>query len=118
MIYKIGTLLATFLITNWIYSELVLLYPPVDTFTKQMYHTVRIPTHNEWEALSDPRMAARVDSNVRAGLKEVSRSAPARYYEIFDKRVRDLWRSGDVTALFGSKELPFLSGEEIFITQS
>ena len=118
MIYKLGTLLVTFLITNWIYNELVLLYPPVDSFTKEMYRTVRIPTHDRWGDLTDSRLAARVDRNVRAGLREVSPSAPVRYFQIFDQRVRDLWNSGSVSALFGEETRPFLRGEEIFITRS
>lgn len=118
MIYKLGTLLVTFLITNWIYSELVLLYPPVDTFTKQMYRTVRIPTHNEWSDLTDNRYAVLLDRNVRSGLRQVSPSAPVRYFQIFDDRVRELWRTGKVSALFGEERLPFLRGDEIFMTRS
>ncbi len=40
--------LFSFLVTGWIYAEIMLAFPGLQPVAQKVFQTVRIPTHNEW----------------------------------------------------------------------
>lgn len=64
MLQQIGVLIVSFLVTNWIYSEILLFVPQVEPYTKKIVRVARIPTHDEWPAIADSGEAARLSRQV------------------------------------------------------
>ena len=54
----------SFLITNWIYSEAVLFYPPLHDFSQSVYQAVKIPTHDQWPAIASSEDATRLATDI------------------------------------------------------
>lgn len=112
---------ASFLISNWIYSEIVLLYPPFDSFAKTVYRSARIPTHDKWDQLADSRAAEALATEIEGGLVRNSREVGDAFGAFFDSRIRQLWTEGTFS-LAGSSTMrsvpgvarAFLSDEDIF----
>lgn len=116
---------ASFLISNWIYSEVVLFYPPFDSFAKTVYRTAQLPTHDKWGDLADPEAAGMLAAEIEGGLARHSRSASEAFSSFFDERIRQLWNAGSLmlaghsSVLSGVKSDPsFLSGEDIFVRRT
>jgi hypothetical protein len=69
MIQQIGMLLVSFLITNWIYSEAMLLFPRLEPITNRVIQVARIPTHNEWGGIAQSQEAKKLHRQINAFLK-------------------------------------------------
>ena len=115
------------LITNWIYSEICLFLPKFDTFVKNVYHTVRIPTHNEWPAIMDDGPANRLEAMIAQSFNGLAPQKANALPVVFNSRVKAAWNHGGirgVTQMIKStlydvgSGLPFLRGNDIFMSPS
>jgi hypothetical protein len=92
-------LLISFLVTNWVYSELVLLCPPLETFAEKVYATLKIPTHDRWPAIAKSSGADRLASDLEHSFHQVGFNPLG----VFDTDVKSLWdKVGDLTAIFSA----------------
>lgn len=102
MLKFLGQLILSFVITNWVYSELCLFYPPTQQIGVRLTRVLRLPTHNEWSAIADSSEARRLD-------KEITRTLGSSAYLSSigpGHSVRGLWNQGPgkfFSQLFGTK---------------
>ncbi|MCB0334847.1 MAG: hypothetical protein KDD62_01035 [Bdellovibrionales bacterium] len=47
----VAALLISFLVTNWMYAEFLLLFPQVEPYCKRFMEVVKLPTHDEWSPI-------------------------------------------------------------------
>ena len=66
MLRFFGYTLLSIVLTNWIYSELVLFFPETKTLCKNFFEVVRIPTHDEW-----PEIAAADTTALELGIESL-----------------------------------------------
>lgn len=111
----------SFLVSNWIYSEAVLLFPPLDPVAKKVYQTAQIPTHDKWGAIAAPGAAQRLANDIDVAVARNTPSFGASLSSFFDQQVRSIWKTGSFQSVgnfLGSStrvsSKPFLSGEDIF----
>lgn len=116
----LGRFFMGFLVSNWIYSEAVLFFPPLEPVAKQMYKSTQLPTHDKWGDIASPEAAQRLAADIDT---TVARNTPGFFHSFssfFDGQVRSIWKTGNFQPLgtfFASRPAdrrPFLSGEDIF----
>jgi hypothetical protein len=80
MAWKVLGFVLSLVVSNWIYSEAVLIYPDVERAVRDFFAVVRIPTHNEWPAIASSPDAAklRADMSKALGLKAGASALPTR----------------------------------------
>ena len=99
MLQKLGIFLISIILTNWLYSEAVLILPHAEPYLSRLALVFRIPTHNEWSGIiQSPRARIlerelRTSSRVKLGrditappLKQASHKAKQQktYTDLFD----------------------------------
>lgn len=115
----------SFLVSNWIYSEVVLLCPPVDRYAKDLYQSTKLPTHDKWDRIADNSVADKLGLDLERQISATSPHAGLSFSGFFDAGIKDLWNSRSlqpILAMFGDDSLAalpsqranFLSGDEIF----
>ncbi len=121
----IARFFVSFLVSNWIYSEVVLLCPPVDRYAKDLYQASKLPTHDKWGRIASNSAADRLGLDLERQISTTSPRAGLSFARFFDDSIRELWSSKSlqsVFAVFGDNSLSalpsqrasFLSGEDIF----
>lgn len=113
--------LISFLITNWIYSEVVLFVPSLENFVVSLYRTLQIPTHDKWPEIAKSSHALALEKDLYKSVRGVDTWLNP-FSSLFDRGVRVLWHNkhsvqseGPLVQAFGDKgSLPFESGERIF----
>ena len=130
MVKILGHIILSFAITNWIYSELCLLYPPTEQLGNRIVEVVRIPTHDEWPKIANSKEAKVLSKQIDSQVMELTGG------QLFDSEVIESWegRSGSmVRKIFGVKkrggkhhvyecqncarvgEASYLSGDQFFV---
>ncbi len=117
MIHFAFKLLVSFLISNWIYSELCLSVPHFRSTSEMVYANVKIPTHDQWSAITDSAGSAQLDSTLRSTVASIAPNA-----QVFDSRTTSLWDQATraLHQIFSfnfrpAAPLPYLTGDSIFV---
>ena len=124
MFKYLGHFLVGLLLTNWLYSELILIVPEAEHISNRVSQVVKLPTHNEWPAIANSPRAVQLNSEINQSL---SRVLPGRS-RVFGPKVSHLWKqrvSPRVARLFGpsvSKDedsnLMYVKDEDVFEAQA
>jgi hypothetical protein len=114
----LGRFLLSFMVSNWIYSEAVLLCPSLDIFAKRVYQTAKIPTHDKWGEIASNPEAGEMDRGMQEGVRAAAPGLGESLANFFDEKVRAIWNAGGMSGIFsmtsaGDSRM-FLSGEDIF----
>ncbi len=72
----------SFMLTSWTYSEIMLVFPEIEPFTKQVISTLTIPTHDEWRVYYDKEYQAKVKEEINGFL--VSNGLDTQTYQSSD----------------------------------
>jgi len=120
MFQQIGMLLFSLMITNWIYSEVVLFFPSVAPMTERVFEVARIPTHNEWPEIQNSQEAKELKEDLN-GILDISSITELKT----DIRVKN--KTQEIKAISNQSEKPYvglfvktveqtdyISGESIF----
>ncbi|RMG42926.1 MAG: hypothetical protein D6719_05020 [Candidatus Dadabacteria bacterium] len=116
MVQTLGKIIISLMITNWLYQEATILVPKFDRFARNIYQTVRIPTHNEWPAIMRKGPAALLEHRVTS-----------RYPGLVNREVRKLWNSGNMrsvenlvysTLQDNLDDIPYLRDAMMFISRA
>ncbi len=112
--------LLSFLITNWIYSEIVLIAPEVGPLSKRAMQIIKIPTHDEWNGISrssgSSQMALDIDNLIAASpigkaFQSIGLSSPRNFQVNYSKVKKQIPQAIKEAA-------PMLSGEDIFVSHA
>jgi hypothetical protein len=110
----------SFLVSNWVYSEAVLLCPPLDPIAKTVYQRAKIPTHNQWGEIVSSHNAEHLERDIEGVIAKNSPAFGFSLSSISDKQLRNIWNSGSlhsIGAFFRGSHVTntaFLSGDAIF----
>ena len=108
----------SFLVSNWIYSEAVLFFPPLAPVAEKVFQTTQIPTHNKWHSIASAEGADRLASDVERAMAQNTPWLGVSFSTFFDRQVRSIWKAGSFRSMFSSNSIavskPYLSGDEIF----
>lgn len=118
----LAKMIVSFLISNWIYSEICYFIPSVDTLVKRVYNQVQIPTHDKWEPILTSSGGKKLGHKIK---KDVNASGLSRTWPfsiISDESLKHVWNSGgmrSLTSLFDGKpahesDSGLLSGDDMF----
>lgn len=83
-------------VSHWVYSETCLLVPNFKEFAANFYHTVRIPTHDEWPEIASSDSAKSLNGSLDEAwiqVAEVLKVDPRNFVGVFSPKVRELWHS-------------------------
>ncbi|MCB0332192.1 MAG: hypothetical protein KDD55_01765 [Bdellovibrionales bacterium] len=80
MIQVAGKLLFSFLLSTWLYSEAVLLYPPFRDIARDFTEQVSIPTHDKWGPIAQASDAKLLRTKLEGQLGLS-----------FDRDTREMW---------------------------
>lgn len=109
--------LISFLISNWCYSEAVLILPGFDTFVKTVYEQIKLPTHNEWPEIGAGAGVPDLERSVDAGAAKLQREGSSLLATLFSADVKSLWRSERVPVASDSNRpgrVPFVVDDAAF----
>jgi len=106
-------------ITNWAYSELVLIDPKISYVLDDAIQALSLPTHDNW-GLPDTNVYIEIIDNKFSSLKE---NTIAPIFSVTDrltniKRLVFQKRRGDKTLASPQRSFELLSGDAIFISHS
>lgn len=114
--FDIGVkILVSFVLTNWIYSEAILFYPPLEDATKTVYQTVRIPTHDQWPSFSEAKEAKKYATNVDSwfGSGQIT-SSIGDWARSFRRKTPSSVKAQSMRALVSAAPVPYLYGVDAF----
>lgn len=119
MLYMIFKLLISLVLGNWVYSEAVLMIPQFDRVARGFYHSVRIPTHNEWPSILREEAISGMEREIAPAQQSILPDSLSGG-TLFGNDIRNLWRGWSFSSLWKSAASPvnkyFLTGESIFIS--
>jgi len=124
MIQFAGKLLISFLISNWVYCEVVLFVPPVGKIGERFMQVAKIPTHDEWPAIASSPRARALNSSLNVTMVGLTGESSG----IFGPAINHLWsaktsrrvaRLFQISSLANSgngpaERLPYIKGSEMF----
>lgn len=121
MIHHLGTLVVSFLVTNWIYSEIVFFCPQIEPYAIRIAQVLRIPTHNEWPEIAGSKEAQALSKEIdrfvlTTGLKDFFlglRNSQARVTGDQKPGTNPPLASEQFDAFLASPT-PFKSGDDVF----
>ena len=115
-----------FIVSTWVYSEIIYFLPQVDTIGTRILEATQIPTHDQW-----PEIASSADAEaLKKELKSSLRIATNNRAGSFGSGLEKLWStttSQRVARLFGIEEAepikpvavrPYITGSAIFVVPS
>lgn len=123
MVEKLGKIALSFLISNWIYSETMLLFPQLKPYAQRVIDVAKIPTHNEWPGIVRSKNAKRLNSDINNYLAKSALAPVFVKAGILDRKVQKLiqLRQSPGSAPAGEEKqplLPYNAGENIFVSNS
>jgi len=116
----IAKFLLTLLVTNWLYSELLLIWPGFEGVTSGVAETARIPTHDEWPDIFDSNRAVALSAELdillaSSSIKHLFPSLkPEDKREISRQQHRLSYNNYVYSDFLACQNSPFFSGESLF----
>jgi len=120
MVEKLGKIALSCLISNWIYSETLLLFPQIEPFTQRVIQVARIPTHDEWPQVARAKSAKQLGTDISDYLTASSMAPVFVKVGVLDRKVQKLVskRQGSTVVAEQKNQQPvrlFLAGEGVFV---
>ena len=116
MLQHIGKVVVSLLITNWIYAEAVLLFPPIKPYSERVLQVLRIPTHDEWPGIISSPSARVLRADVDSFLRGSGLRGTFRAIGVLDEKVLQAVGQGRGSTAEKTlvREHPYRSGSEAF----
>ncbi|MDC0357417.1 hypothetical protein OAO01_01250 [Oligoflexia bacterium] len=122
----LAKLCLSFIVSAWVYSEVVYFLPQIDVFGSRIVEATQIPTHDQWPAIASAGDAAALKRELNQSLRAVT----SKHVAGFGSGLEKLWStttSKRVARLFGiekaeasqpAPDRPYFTGDAVFVFPS
>jgi hypothetical protein len=112
----------SFLLSNWLYSEICYFFPSFDDHARRFYKAVQVPTHDKWPDIANSPDGRKLGKQIYSGVESSGLSNTWLVGSFLDPKLSRVWSNAGFSGLFsGGNQTPaelYLTGDAVFVRES
>jgi hypothetical protein len=112
----------SFLLSNWLYSEICYFFPSFDDHARRFYKAVQVPTHDKWPDIANSPDGRQLGRQIYSGVENSGLSNTWLVGSFLDPKLSRVWNNSGLSGLFtgsGSTHSEmYLTGEAVFVREA